>query len=69
MDTKMTFILKKEYHFSYPAQIRDWNFRFVSAAIHPQLFNWTVLLLGQDGELYAMKKEHVKMITPLELVL
>jgi hypothetical protein len=63
----MIFIIKPEYIYSYPANIRTWSFRFISASIHPQLFYWTLLLAGADGELYVMKKDHVKLSTPLEM--
>jgi hypothetical protein len=69
----MTLQIKPQFTPLY-SSIKDLRFTFLSASFTAPTgglshSGWVVLAAGNDGELYSFKREHVKIITPLEVVL
>lgn len=64
----MTLTIKPEFAYIYP-KIRDCKLQFVSASFVPGSGVWVILTLGQDGEFHSVKRDHVKMVTKLEIAL
>lgn len=65
----MTLVIKPDHKGVYPAKIREVNLQYVSAGIHPSLMSWYLLVMGPDGDFHSVKREHVKMVTKLEVAL
>lgn len=65
----MILKIKKDFRHAFPANIRDYEFTYVSSAPHPTLHKWVILAVGPDGEFYAFERQQVKVTSPLEVIL